>query len=77
MKNTLLTLILIFFVGISGKVVYAQNSSNEIIANFSHLSPQQLFDTANYYNSKSSVDTALICYSLFINTTPKNADSRR
>jgi tetratricopeptide (TPR) repeat protein len=74
MKKKLPILTFIFLVGSFGKVAYAETSSNGIIANFSHLSPQQLSDTANYYFEKSSIDTALICYSLFINTTPKNAD---
>jgi tetratricopeptide (TPR) repeat protein len=74
MKKKLSILILIFLIGSFGKVACAQTSSNEIIANFSHLSPQQLSDTANYYFNKNSTDTALICFSLLINTTPKNAD---
>ncbi|MDR0437474.1 MAG: AraC family transcriptional regulator [Bacteroidales bacterium] len=50
------------------------NSSpkNDVISNFKHLSPQQLLDTANYYYDKNSYDTALICYHLLINTSPKN-----
>jgi tetratricopeptide (TPR) repeat protein len=74
MKKKLPILTFIFLIGSFGKVAYAQTSSNEIIANFSHLSPQQLSDTANYFFNKNSTDTALICFSLLINTTPKNAD---
>jgi len=50
------------------------SQNNEIIANFSRLSSQQLYDTANYYLTKNSYDTASICFNLFINTIPKNAD---
>jgi YesN/AraC family two-component response regulator len=38
------------------------------------LSPQQLYDTADYYFSRNSFDTALICYHTFINTPVKNKD---
>jgi tetratricopeptide (TPR) repeat protein len=74
MRKTFLIFSIIFLAGMSGTVAYAQNSSNEIIANFSHLSPQQLLDTANYYSKSNSFDTALICYSLLINFAPKNTD---
>ena len=50
------------------------SQSNDIIANFAQLSSQQLYDTANYYLTKNSYDTASICFNLFINTIPTNAD---
>ncbi|MDR0438527.1 MAG: helix-turn-helix domain-containing protein [Bacteroidales bacterium] len=48
--------------------------NNDIISSFKHLSQQELLDTANYFRSKSSIDTALICYSLIINTPVKGSD---
>jgi len=60
-----------------GVSAYGQNilsNASPIINNFKPLSSQQLLDTANYYISKHSTDTALLCYSLLINSTPKTAD---
>jgi AraC-like DNA-binding protein/tetratricopeptide (TPR) repeat protein len=60
--------------------VYGQNplsnssQNSGIISNFKHLAPKQLLDTANYYFKKNGVDTALICYSLIINSNIKNND---
>ncbi|MCL2289455.1 MAG: AraC family transcriptional regulator [Bacteroidetes bacterium] len=51
---------------------YAQN--NNIISQYKHLGLQQLLDTANFYFSKNSTDTALICYGLLINTPIKDND---
>lgn len=74
-KKSFLIAILFF-----STVAYAQSSlsnapqNNDIISKFKHLSPQQLLDTAGYYHSKNSVDTALICYSLIINTPVKDSD---
>jgi AraC-like DNA-binding protein len=48
--------------------------NGNIISHFKQLSPQQLSDTGNYYYKKRSIDTALICYSLLINTPVKDAD---
>jgi AraC-like DNA-binding protein/Tfp pilus assembly protein PilF len=48
--------------------------NNQIISNFSHLSTQQLLDTAEHYFKKNSIDTALVCYSLIVNTPVKNTD---
>jgi len=60
-------------------IVYGQNlpvntsQNNELFSNFTQLSQQQLFDTAHYFYKKNSMDTALICYTLLIYTTPKDA----
>ena len=59
---------------------FAQNNvsvstQNEILfSSFMQLSQQQLLDTANYYYNKNSVDTALVCYSLIINSSIKYND---
>lgn len=68
LKRTFLLLLLLFPV---------LANSQDIIENFKQLSSQQLFDTANYYYRKSAVDTALLCYSLLINTPVKDADSKQ
>ncbi|MDR0436921.1 MAG: AraC family transcriptional regulator [Bacteroidales bacterium] len=52
----------------------ANGENSDIISNFKHLPSQQLLDTANYYFKKNSTDTALVLYSLLINTIPKNSD---
>lgn len=52
--------------------VSAQN--NGIISKFKDLSMQQLLDTGDYYYYQSCFDTALICYSLIINTPGKDND---
>jgi len=60
--------------------VYGQNfnpvlpQKKEIIENFMQLSRIKLFDTANYYYDKNSLDTAFICYSLLINTSQIASD---
>jgi len=48
--------------------------SNDIISNFKSLSNSQLLDTANYFYNKNSFDTALVFYSLLINTPVKDID---
>jgi len=48
--------------------------SHDLISNYKHLSAQQLYDTANYYFNKNSIDTAFVCYNLFINIYTKNND---
>jgi len=50
------------------------SQNNDAIESFMRLSLQQLYDTANYYYKQSSFDTSIICFNLFINATPKNAD---
>jgi AraC-like DNA-binding protein len=47
---------------------------DDIISSYKPLSLQQLVDTADYYFKKKNYETALICYNLLINATPKNAD---
>jgi AraC-like DNA-binding protein/Tfp pilus assembly protein PilF len=53
---------------------FAEGQEADIISNFRHLSSSQLLDTANYFFNKNSTDTALVCYSLLINTPVKNID---
>jgi AraC-like DNA-binding protein/Tfp pilus assembly protein PilF len=50
------------------------SEEKETIANFMQLTPQQLYDTANYYFKKTSYDTALIYSNLFLNTPSKDND---
>ena len=58
-----------------GQNLQTNSLQNEnLLFNFNQLSQQQLYDTANYYFNKYSVDTALICYSLIINTPVKDND---
>jgi tetratricopeptide (TPR) repeat protein len=63
-----------------GKNIYGQtrfsNSSqnNDLISEFLKFSVQQLVDTGDYFFLKNSHDTALICYSLLINTPFKESD---
>ena len=70
--------IIIFSLFVS--ITYGQSNSlnssqnEDVISNFKHLSSSQLFDTANYYFSKNSNDTALIYYSWLINTSAKETD---
>jgi tetratricopeptide (TPR) repeat protein len=45
-----------------------QAQTDELISNLKHLTPQQLYDTANYYLfTRNSFDTALLCYGFIIN----------
>ena len=75
LKNNSLIIILLFFATFSGQKISAETSSNnEIIASFMQLSQRQLFDTANYFFEKNSIDTALICYTYIINTPAKEVD---
>jgi len=59
-----------------GALLAANPSHNDdIISNFKRLSSQQLLDTGQYYyKQKGSADTALVCYSLLINTFVKDSD---
>jgi len=74
MKKLLLISLLCPIILLGQNVNNNKTQNNELIANFSRLSSQQLYDTANYYLTKNSYDTASICFNLFINTIPKNAD---
>ena len=72
LRNNFLISALFFSVVIFGQNNIISYRSSDIISDFIRLSQQQLFDTANYYNSKNSTDTALVCYSLIINTPVKD-----
>jgi hypothetical protein len=67
MLKNILTLVLFF-----PAVVFCQtlpdnfSTINEHIANFQQFTPRQIYDTANYFFNKRSLDTALICYNAFI-----------
>ena len=75
LKRTFLLLLLFFPLLANGQDILPNSSfSNDIIKNYRKLSLQQLSDTADYYYEKNIVDTALLCYSLIINTPVKNAD---
>ncbi|MCL2290079.1 MAG: tetratricopeptide repeat protein [Bacteroidetes bacterium] len=75
LKEGILTALLFFLMTIYGQKLPTEPSlNNDIISNFKHLSPQQLLDTADYYHNKNSIDTALVCYSLLINTSVKDTD---
>ena len=79
-KSTIIMLkrkifVLLFVSGIYGQNLFSSTSqSSEIIASFMQMSHKQLFDTANHYFFKNSIDTALICYNILINTHIKNND---
>jgi len=73
-KNFLFTILLFSTIVYGQSPLLNSSQSNDLISNFKHLSSQQLFDTANYYYGKNSTDTALVCYSLFINAPVKDAD---
>jgi AraC-like DNA-binding protein/Tfp pilus assembly protein PilF len=56
-------------------MIFVANGQNtDIVSKFKHLPIQKLLDTANYHYDKSSFDTALACYTLFINTASKDTD---
>jgi AraC-like DNA-binding protein len=54
------------------KAAYTQNQN--LISNFQHLSPRQLYDTANHFFNCKSSDTAFVCFNLFINLPVKKND---
>ena len=59
---------------------FAQNSlsnsaqNEDVFANFSNLSQQQLLDTANYYFNKNNFDSALIYYNFITSSPAKDKD---
>jgi tetratricopeptide (TPR) repeat protein len=72
----LLFAILVFFnFGYAQKRNSDFSNNNDLLSNFQRLSTQQLFDTANYYLFKNSIDTALLCYGLIINAPAKSNDT--
>jgi len=68
----LLQLLLLYLIGTG----YASNTpnNNDAISKYRHLSMQQLLDTGDYHYYKNCYDTALLCYSLMINTPEKDTD---
>ena len=69
----------ILFLGIAflafGALLAANPPQDDgIISDFKQLPSQQLLDTGNYYYKKMVADTALVCYSLLINTLIKDTD---
>lgn len=75
LKNSLLIAVFFFSTTVFGqKSSLNASQNNELISSFMQLSLQQIYDTANYYHFKNSVDTALIAFTLFSNTVPKNSD---
>jgi YesN/AraC family two-component response regulator len=71
------TLIVLLKAGYSQNLHVANAKNEEIILNFMQFSPQQLYDTANYFLFNNHVDTALICYGLIINTPVKKDDTQQ
>ena len=59
---------------------FAQNSAsnsfqnNDIIANIKSLTPQQIWDTANYYHDKNNFEKALAYYHFIVSSPTKNTD---
>ena len=45
---------------------------NNLITTFTKLPHEQLYDTANYYLKQNSFDTALVCFSIIINSPTKD-----
>ncbi|MCL2247071.1 MAG: helix-turn-helix domain-containing protein [Lentimicrobiaceae bacterium] len=75
LKRYLFTSILFFFTlaAIFGQApVKNQQPNKELIDNFSRFSVQKLSDTAYSYLLNNSFDTAMVCYSLLINSPVKN-----
>jgi AraC-like DNA-binding protein len=52
--------------------ILSQNQN--IISNFQHFTPQQLYYTANHFFNCKSSDTAFVCFNLFVNTPVKKND---
>ncbi len=50
-----------------GKTAPEQRNTEGVLSKYGHLRPEQLFDTARYYDLKREYDTAIICYNLIIN----------
>jgi len=74
MKNFFLISCLLCSFILFGQESEKTSQSKDVIERLMKLSSQQLIDTASFYSKKSSFETALICYNLIINTTPKNSD---
>ncbi|MDR0437343.1 MAG: tetratricopeptide repeat protein [Bacteroidales bacterium] len=77
MKQRLIFIFIFFSVTIvvKGQISLSELSENNtIVSNFLQLPKQQLLDTAEYYFRKNSIDTALACYNLIVNTPKKNTN---
>ena len=75
LKIKLLMILFLLSIILEGQNTQVKTSKNEaVILNFEHLTNQQLFDTANYYNNIYNFDTALIYYNIIINTPIKEND---
>ena len=75
-KSTLLLSAFCFLqiIGFTQNQLSDLSANNDVISNFIKLSQQQLIDTANAYFNNNSTDTALICYSLIINSPARDND---
>jgi AraC-like DNA-binding protein/Tfp pilus assembly protein PilF len=74
LKNTV---ILVLFFPLFACAQNLPNNTFEIkdhFSNFKQLTPQQLYDTANYFFGKRNLETALICYNAFIGISKNNTD---
>jgi len=67
-----LTIFALLSLSYAQKPMTGTSQNKDILSNFSHLTMQQLLDTGNYFFNENSVDTALLCYSILINTPVKN-----
>lgn len=68
MKNHLM--VLFFLSSLVARAAEPVNSddTNDVLSRYSRLSPEQLLDTAAYHESIRENETALVCYSLIVNT---------
>jgi AraC-like DNA-binding protein len=75
MLKNILTLV-VFFPVVAFCQTLSNNSSkiNEHIASFKQLTPRQIYDTANHFFAKRSLDTALVCYNAFISIAKTDSD---
>ena len=75
MLKNIFILIFLLPVAVLGQNLSSNGSqNNDVISNFEKLTTRQLSDIADYYYQKNIFDTALICYTLLINTPVKNID---
>jgi len=73
LKKKLFFLVLFFPLVLVGQDFnYKKTQNTDVVSDFTQLTQQQLFDTAKYFYNRNSIDTALICYNLIINSTSVN-----
>ncbi len=62
------------YIAYEEEMPYEPSRTADIMSKFGLLSPQQLLDTADYYEIHNIIDTPLICYNLIINAPVKEDD---